>query len=38
MLVDPDGVAEPVQIDSVVPPESAVFESASPPMWQRIAP
>jgi Tol biopolymer transport system component len=37
MLVDPDGVADPVQIDSVLPPESAVFESASPPMWQRKA-
>jgi Tol biopolymer transport system component len=37
MLVDPDGVAEPVQIDSVLPLESAVFESASPPMWQRKA-
>ena len=38
VLVDPDGVAEPVQIDSVLPAEGVIADRAVPVMWQRVAP
>jgi Tol biopolymer transport system component len=38
VLVDPEGVAEPVRIDSVLPAEGVVADRAVPVMWQRVAP
>jgi Tol biopolymer transport system component len=38
VVVDPDGVAEPVQIDTILPAEGVIADRAVPVMWQRVAP
>ena len=38
VLVDPDGVAEAIQIDTTLPAEGVIADRAVPVMWQRIAP
>ena len=38
VLVDRDGVAEPVQIESILPARGVIADRAVPVMWQRIAP
>lgn len=38
VLVDPDGVAEPIQIEGVLPAEGVIADRAIPPAWQRVAP
>ena len=37
-IVDPDGVAAPIRIESLPPAESVIADRSSPVMWQRIAP
>ena len=38
LLVDPDGVAEPIQISTVLPADGVIADRAIPVMWQRVAP
>ena len=38
VVVDPDGVAEPIQISTVLPADGVIADRAVPVMWQRVAP
>jgi len=38
VVVDPDGVVEPIQISTVLPAEGVIADRAVPAMWQRVAP